>query len=41
MKLTNLEKVLWALEDMSGEVKVPEDVRIRAKRAIDRMMEIV
>ena len=38
MKLTNLEKVLWSLEDMKYEVKVPEDIQIRAKRAVDRML---
>ncbi|MBI2832721.1 MAG: quinolinate synthase NadA [Chloroflexi bacterium] len=40
MKLITLEKVLWALEEMAPEVKVPEDIRIRAKRAVDRMLEI-
>lgn len=41
MKLTTLEKVLWSLEDMQHEVKVPEEVRVKAKRAVDRMLEIV
>ena len=41
MKLITLEKVLWALEDMKPEVKVPEPVRIKAKAAVDRMLEIV
>lgn len=41
MKLTTLEKVLWCLEDMKSEVKVPEDIRIRAKKAVDRMLEIL
>ena len=40
MKKINLEKVLWALEDMKHEVKVPEDVRVKAKQAVDRMLEI-
>ena len=40
MKLTALEKVLWCLEDMKYEVKVPEDIQIRAKRAVDRMLEL-
>ena len=40
MKLITLEKVLWSLEDMAPEVKVPEEVRIRAKAAVDRMLEI-
>ena len=41
MKLTTLEKVLWCLEDMKYEVKVPEDIRIRASRAVDRMLEVL
>ena len=41
MKLTTLEKVLWCLENMKYEVKVPEDIQIRAKRAMDRMLEVL
>jgi len=40
MKKITLEKVLWALEDGECEVKVPEEIRIKAKRAVDRMLEI-
>lgn len=40
MKSINLEKVLWTLEDMAPEVKVPEDIRLKAKAAVDRMLEI-
>jgi quinolinate synthase len=40
MKLITLEKILWALEEMSPEVKVPEPVRIRAIKAVDRMLAI-
>lgn len=40
MKLTTLEKVAWALKEMKYEVKVPEEIRIRAKKAVDRMLEI-
>ena len=39
MKLTTLEKVLWALEGMRHEVNVPEDIRIRARKCIDRMLQ--
>ena len=38
MKKNTLEKVLWALQDLKTEVKVPEAIRVRAKRAIDRML---
>lgn len=38
MKLITLEKVLWSLEDMKYEVKVPEDIRVKAKGAVDRML---
>lgn len=40
MKVNNLEKLLWALEEMQYPVKVDENIRIRAKKAIDRMLEI-
>ncbi len=40
MKLITLEKVLWALEQMAPEVKVPEGIRFKAKQAVDRMLEI-
>jgi quinolinate synthase len=40
MKLITLEKVLWSLEEMSPEVKVPEAVRLRAKAAVDRMLDV-
>ncbi len=41
MKMTTLEKVLWSLEDMKYEVRVPENIRIRAKKAVDKMLEIL
>jgi quinolinate synthase len=41
MKRTTQEKVLWALEELKEEVKVPEDIRLKARKAIDRMLEIV
>jgi len=40
MKLITLEKVLWSLEEMSPEVKVPEGIRLRAKAAVDKMLKI-
>jgi quinolinate synthase len=40
MKLTSLEDVLDALQTMEPVVKVPEEIRIQAKRALDRMLAI-
>lgn len=41
MKRTTQEKILWALEEEKEEVRVSDEIRIRAKRAIDKMMEIL
>ena len=41
MKLITLEKVLWSLEEMRPQVKVPEATRLRAKTAVDRMLAVV
>jgi quinolinate synthase len=38
MKLINLEKVLWSLEEMSPEVKVPEEIRLKSIAAVDKML---
>jgi len=38
MKLITLEKVLKSLKEMSPEIKVPEDIRLRAKAAVDKML---
>ena len=40
MKLITLEKVLWSLEDLAPQVTVPEGIRLRAKTAVDRMLEV-
>jgi quinolinate synthase len=40
MKLTSLEDILDALQSMAPVVKVPEEIRIPAKRALDRMLAI-
>lgn len=40
MKKITLEKVLWSLEDMRHEVKVPEDIAARAKTAVERMVRV-
>lgn len=41
MKLITLEKVLWSLEEMTPQVKVPEPIRLKAKAAVDKMLAIV
>ncbi len=40
MKLINLEKVLWSLEDEKYEIKVPDETIRKAKSAINRMIVI-
>ena len=40
MKRTTEEKILWALEELKTEVKVPEAIRARAHKAIERMLAI-
>ena len=41
MKKITIEKVLWALEDLKYQVKVPKKIAEKARLAIDRMVEIV
>jgi len=40
MKLNTIEKMVWALEDMACEVRVPEGVAAKARQAIERMLEL-
>ena len=40
MKLTSLEDIVLSLQTMSPVVKVPEEVRVLAKRALDRMIAV-
>jgi quinolinate synthase len=40
MKLITLEKVLWSLEEMSPEVKVPAEIRLKAIAPVDKMLKI-
>jgi len=40
MKRTTLEKVLWSLEESKTVVSVSDDIRRRARRAIDKMVEL-
>jgi quinolinate synthase len=41
MKRITLEKVLWSLEDMHYKITVPEEIRTRAKNALDRMVAVL
>lgn len=41
MKRNTLEKVLFSLENMQFEVRVSDDIRSRARKAIDAMVRIV
>jgi quinolinate synthase len=40
MKLASLEDIVAALKTMEPVVKVPEEIRVPAKRALDRMLAI-
>jgi quinolinate synthase len=40
MKKITLEKILWALEEMAPQVKVPEEIRLRARVTVDKMLRI-
>jgi len=40
MKLITPEKMLWSLEEMSPEVKVPEETRLKAIAAVDKMLKM-
>lgn len=40
MKKTTLKSVFTALKEMRHIIKVPEDIRVRAKNALDRMLKV-
>jgi len=39
MKKITLEKIVWSLEDMEYKITVPDDTRIGAKAALDKMVQ--
>ncbi len=40
MKMTTLPKLVACLREMTGEITVPEEMAVRARRAVQRMVEI-
>ncbi|MFC2021837.1 quinolinate synthase NadA [Chloroflexota bacterium] len=40
MKLITLDTILWSLETMAHKIKVPEKTRLKAKAAVDKMLEV-
>lgn len=40
MKLTSLEDILWSLDTLAPVVSVTEEIRLKAKRALDRMLAV-
>ena len=38
MKRIGLEEIVASLEEMKFKVNVPKDIRVRAKRALERML---
>lgn len=39
MKLTTLEKISWALEEMQYEVNVPPDITVKARKSLQIMLD--
>jgi len=40
MKKTTLEKVVRCLREMTPQIEVPEEVAVKARQAVQRMIEI-
>jgi len=40
MELNTLEKIVWPLKDTVCQVRVPEDTRVSASKAIERMLSL-
>jgi quinolinate synthase len=41
MKKISLEKVAWSLEDMEYRITVPDEIRTKAKAALERMLAVL
>jgi quinolinate synthase len=40
MKTITLDRIISSLENMAPEVRVPEEIARKARRSIDRMLEL-
>ncbi len=40
MKLITLKKVVWSLEEMQSQIKVPVEIANKARKAVDKMLEL-
>jgi quinolinate synthase len=40
MKKITLESILNSLQNLEYEIHVPENIRVKARNALDRMLEI-
>ena len=40
MKLITLDSILWSLEEMAPQVRVHDEIRLKAQAAVDKMLEI-
>ena len=40
MKLISLEKILWSLEEMTFQITVSDELKDKAKRAVERMLHV-
>ena len=41
MKKITLDKVIGSLQDMQHKVTVPDEIRVKAKKTLDRMVGIL
>ena len=41
MKKITVEKIIWSLEDMKYKIVLPDQIRLKARKALDRMVEVL
>jgi quinolinate synthase len=41
MKKITVEKIIWSLEDMQYKIILPDQIRLKARKALDRMVEVL